>query len=286
MCYNYRTMIKPALKRFEHLVSGADENISLVDGALLIASNEYPELDIPVYRRHLESMAQELQAHAAGCGNAVDMIDTVNRYLFEDQGFAGNLAGFNDPRNSFLNDVLDRKLGIPLTLSILYMEMGTRIGLDVRGIAFPGHFLVKVVLEGEEVVLDPFSRGLVLDREELHQRLRHFPDSYRSDGKLDQLLKPAGHRDILLRMLRNLKNVYFEAEDYEHTLEMVNFMLVLAPDNVGEIRDRAFIHDQLDCFRAAIDDYHRYLMLSPGADDISYIQSRLSDLKQSAGRLH
>ncbi|MEX2524128.1 MAG: tetratricopeptide repeat protein [Gammaproteobacteria bacterium] len=279
-------MIKPALKRFEHIVTGAGENINLVDGALLIASNEYPQLDIPAYRSRLESMARELQVQVDVCRNASDMIDTVNRYLFEEQGFAGNLASFNDPRNSFLNDVLDRKLGIPLTLSILYMEMGNRVGLPVRGVAFPGHFLVKVALEGEDVVLDPFSRGLVLDRQELHQRLRHFTDSYRSERKLEQLLVPAGNRDILLRMLRNLKNVYFEAEDYEHALEMVNFMLVLAPDNVGEIRDRAYIHDQLDCFRDAIDDYQRYLMLSPGADDISYIQSRLTDLKQSAGRLH
>lgn len=278
-------MTEPALEQFEHIVTGTDENINLIDGALLIASSEYPELDIPAYRSRLDSMVRELRARARACRTASDRIDALNRYLFEDQGFTGNLSRFNDPRNSYLNEVLDRKLGIPISLSIIYMELGRRIGLDVRGIAFPGHFLVKIVAESE-TVLDPFSGGLVLDREELYERLSHFPPDYRNEQNLEHLLAPAMHRDILLRVLRNLKNIYFEAEDYEHALKMVSFMLILAPDSIGEIRDRAFLYDQLDCFHAAVEDYHRYLVLSPEADDTSYVQSRLTDLKQSAGRLH
>jgi regulator of sirC expression with transglutaminase-like and TPR domain len=280
-------MTDPALQKFKDIVTGADENINLVQAALVIASNEYPELDTTAYLDRLALMAGELRERAAGYTDPIDIIEIINEYLFDELGFSGNLTRFNDPRNSFLNDVLDRKTGIPLTLSLVYMELGNRIGLTVRGISFPGHFLVKVVCEdNDDLVLDPFSRGLILDDHELEGRLEHFSQARRSGWQLQKLLEPAGSRDILLRLLRNLKNIYFEAEDFEHALEMVNFMLVLAPSDLGEIRDRAYIHDQLDCFRAAIDDYHHYLMLSPEAHDASYIQSRLADLKQSAERLH
>ncbi len=275
-----------ALDRFACLVGGADEDIDLVEGALLIAANEYPQLDVAACRRRLDDMAGELQARAAGSRDTDRLIRVLNHYLYDELGFAGNLSNFNDPRNSFLNDVLDRRLGIPITLSLLYMELGNRVGLDVRGLSFPGHFLVKVPAEDGDRVVDAFSTGLLLDDEELRQRLRHFTGPGRGEPDLDQYLIPAGKRQILARMLRNLKNLYFEAEDYRRALAIMNFLLVLSPQSVPEIRDRAYVHDQLECFRAAIDDYQQYLMLSPQAHDAGYIQSRLADLKQSASRLH
>jgi len=279
-------MNEAALNRFKGIVTARDENINLVEAALVVASNEYPDLDIYACLRSLVMMADELQLLVLGCDDTEDIVETMNRYIFDELGFSGNLANFNDPRNSFFNDVLERRLGIPLTLSILYMELGSRIGLDIQGVSFPGHFLVKLQRDGRELVLDPFAGGIILDEDELRQRLKHFTRRGRRRWQLPRLLQPASNRAILARLLRNLKNLYFEAEDFEHALEMVNFLLVLSPSELAEIRDRAYIHDQLDCFRAAIEDYQRYLLLSPEADDATYIQTRLTDLKLSAERLH
>ena len=279
-------MTETALKDFADIVTGADENINLVEAALVIAGNEYPGLDTPACLHTLEMMADELQLRVLGCDDPGDIIAAMNRYIFDELGFSGNLANFNDPRNSYFNDVLDRRLGIPLTLSILYMELGRRIGLSIMGVSFPGHFLVKLEQDGRDLVLDPFAGGIALDEEELRQRLKHFSRAGRRDRDLAQLLAPASNRAILARMLRNLKNIYFEAEDFDHALEIVNFLLVLLPGEAAEVRDRAYIHDQLNCFRAAIEDYQDYLMLQPETDDASYIQTRLADLKLSARRLH
>lgn len=279
-------MSDAVLEKFKGIVTAKDENINLVEAALVIASNEYPGLDTDACLRTLVVMADELQLLVMGCDDTGDIIETMNRYLYDELGFSGNLTNFNDPRNSYFNEVLDRRLGIPLTLSMLYMELGNRIGLHIRGVSFPGHFLVKLERDNRELILDPFAGGIILEEDELRQRLKHFSRAGRRRWDLQQLLKPAGNRAILARMLRNLKNIYFEAEDFEHALEMVNFLLILKPAEVSEIRDRAYIHDQLDCFRAAIDDYQQYLLLSPRADDASYIQSRLTDLKLSAERLH
>lgn len=279
-------MTDTALKDFADIVTGADENINLVEAALVIAGNEYPGLDISACLRTLEMMADELQLRVLGFSDTGDVIAAMNRYIFEELGFSGNLANFNDPRNSYFNDVLERRLGIPLTLSMLYMELGRRIDLPIMGVSFPGHFLVKLEDNGRDLVLDPFSGGITLDEEELRQRLRHFSKAGRRDWDLAQLLAPASNRAILARMLRNLKNIYFEAEDYDHALEIVNFLLVLLPGDPAEVRDRAYIHDQLNCFRAAIEDYQNYLMMQPETDEASRIQTRLANLKTSARRLH
>jgi regulator of sirC expression with transglutaminase-like and TPR domain len=279
-------MTDTALKDFADIVTGADENINLVEAALVIAGNEYPGLDTSACLLNLEMMADELQLRVLGCSDTADIIAAMNRYIFDELGFSGNLANFNDPRNSYFNDVLERRLGIPLTLSMLYMELGRRIGLPVMGISFPGHFLVKLEENGRELVLDPFTGGIVLDEEELRQRLTHFSKAGRRDWDLAQLLVPASNRAILARMLRNLKNIYFEAEDFDHALEIVNFLLVLLPGDPVEVRDRAYVHDKLNCFRAAIEDYQNYLMLQPETDDAFRIQTRLADLKLSARRLH
>lgn len=274
------------LEKFAKRVSAPDREIDLVETALIIACNEYPELNISDYQRRLNLMADELQQRALGCRNVQDAVLALNAYLFDELGFSGNLSDFNDPRNSFLNDVLDRKLGIPISLSIIYMELGRRIGLAVSGVSFPGHFLVKIVTAPGEVVLDPFSRGVSLDQDELEQRLRYFSSPKHRSRPLPELLRSAGNKQIISRMLRNLKNVYLEAEDYKRALDMVNFALAIAPGKPAEIRDRALIYDQMDCYRAAIEDYQDYLMMSPRSEDAPYVKTRLAQLKLSVRRLH
>jgi regulator of sirC expression with transglutaminase-like and TPR domain len=271
-------------ERFANIVSGPDEYINLAEAALLIARGEYPEMEPSLYMQRLDRLADQCRERLGPSPSASDVIAGLNDYLFGEMGFRGDLQTFNDPRNSFLNEVLDRRLGIPITLSLLYMEIGTRLGLYVEGISFPGHFLVRVVNAGGGIVLDPFGGGRALNRTELERRLDNIRGRRR--WRLDELLLPASRRDIIARMLRNLKTIYLEQEDFPRALESVNLILEVFPALPGELRDRAQVHERMECVRAAIADYEQYLFLAPGADDAGYVQARLLELKDSAVRLH
>jgi regulator of sirC expression with transglutaminase-like and TPR domain len=272
-------------ERFAVIVSGPDENINLAEAALLIARHEYPDLEPEHYLRRLDAMAAQCRARLSPAPSAAEAIAGLSDYLFAEAGFRGDLRTFNDPRNSFLNDVLDRRLGIPITLSLLYMEVGARLGLHVDGISFPGHFLVRAACEGGGIVLDPFGGGRPLDRAELQRRLLNLP---RGAGgpDLEALLQAASRREIVARMLRNLRAIYVEQEAFARALETVNMILEIFPAAPAEIRDRAGIHERMDCVRAAIADYERYLLLAPDAGDAGRVQARLIALKGSAFRLH
>lgn len=274
------------LEKFADIVSTPDEKISLVEAALLIACNEYPELDVSDYLQRFNHMTDELHERVIGCRSTEDIVLALNEYLFDELAFTGNLSNFNDPKNSFLNDVLDRKLGIPISLSVIYIELGRRIGLSVSGVSFPGHFLVKISMTEGELVIDPFSKGVSLGEKELEERLEQISKSQKGNWTLSEMLKPASNKQILSRMLRNLKNIYLETEAYERALDMVNFALLIFPGEAAEIRDRAFIYDQMNCYRAAIEDYQDYLMLTPAGGDTVYVKTRLAELKHSARRLH
>ena len=274
------------LQRFKDIVTGPDENINLAEAALLIAAIEYPELDLDEYLQQVDKLAAEVRSRCGSNKSSEYILDTMNEYLFDELGFSGNLSEFNDPKNSFLNDVLDRKLGIPISLSVLYMEVGKRLGLDIKGVSFPGHFIVKIAVEDDEIVLDPFADGVALDQDELELRLSQFPQDQLGDWDMRHLLSSATNKEILARMLRNLKGVYIDAEDFERALVIISFILLVTPDSVSDIRERAYIYDQLDCFQAAIDDYKRYLVMTPNADDIAVVQARLMELGNSAQNLH
>lgn len=274
------------LEKFADIVSTPDEKISLIEAALLIACNEYPELDVSDYLQRFNHMTDELHERVIGCRSTEDIVLALNEYLFDELAFTGNLSNFNDPKNSFLNDVLDRKLGIPISLSVIYIELGRRIGLSVSGVSFPGHFLVKISMTEGELVIDPFSKGVSLGEKELEERLEQISKSQKGNWTLSEMLKPASNKQILSRMLRNLKNIYLETEAYERALDMVNFALLIFPGEAAEIRDRAFIYDQMNCYRAAIEDYQDYLMLTPAGGDTVYVKTRLAELKHSARRLH
>lgn len=273
--------------RLAELLNVSDDEFDLAEAALLLARFEYPFLDVATYLERLDSLAAELKARIEQEADIAERILALNQFLFSEQGFAPNLKNFYDPRNSFLNDVLERKTGIPITLSIVYMEVARRIGLPIQGVSFPGHFLVKIPLEKGDIVLDPFAGGRPLTEAELLERLKPvYGDLAPASISLEPFLVPAQKKEILVRMLRNLKAIYMHKQIFDKALAVLNDILAIAPLVPEEWRDRGSVFEQLECFRAASQDYERYLELQPGAPDLFDIRERLIGLKSQTARLN
>jgi regulator of sirC expression with transglutaminase-like and TPR domain len=258
----------------------------------MIAQDAYPELVVDRYLGEIERMAIKLRARLPGEGGAEERVVALNQFLFGDLGFTGNTREYYDPRNSYLNEVIDRRTGIPITLAILYMEVGRRIGLPLAGVSFPGHFLVRLKLRGGTLVLDPFSDGAPLSERELRERLQRVIPEGATDEvpvaelPLDQFLEPATNRQILARMLRNLKGIYRDAGKPERMLDVLNRMLVVAPDASGELRDRGFVYHKLECYRAALKDLTDYVQREPDAPDSDEVRVRMMELSSLCARLN
>jgi regulator of sirC expression with transglutaminase-like and TPR domain len=209
---------------------------------------------------------------------------SLNRYLFTQEGFRGNEADYYDPRNSFLNDVIDRKMGIPISLSALYMEVGRRGGIVVEGISFPGHFLVKAGDMQDQILVDPFHSGALLTADDCQRRLdRVYGGKVRLEASM---LAAVGPRQMLARMLRNLKTIYLRAEDYVRALRALDLLLILEPASAEDLRDRGLVYAALDCYGAAAHDLERYLGLVPEAPEAAKIVTKIAELKRRAARLH
>lgn len=276
-----------AAERLRRLVERNADTASLAEGALLVAREHYPELDIDHYLARLDTLGAILNARLPEDAGAVERILELNRFLFEEQGFGPDQDAFADPRNSFLNEVLDRRVGIPITLSIVYIEVGRRIGLALDGLSFPQHFLVKCALPEGAAVLDPFLGGASLSIEELQRRLGALRSGHRpSRAEASALLVAASRREILARVLRNLKAVYVGAEQYEDALVASHRLLMLTPTAAPELRDRGWLYHRLDCFRAALADYRRYLELAPLAADADEVRERVVELEALAARVN
>jgi regulator of sirC expression with transglutaminase-like and TPR domain len=266
--------------------------IDLARACLLIAQDAYPGLDVEGYLGEIERLAARLRGRLAEADDAEERIAALNEFLFADLGYTGNADNYYDPRNSYLNEVLDRRTGIPLTLSVLYMEIGHRIGLPLEGVSFPGHFLVRLQLRGALLVLDPFSGGVPLAEADLRARLRRVIPAGATgpvpleELPLEQFLEPAGKRQILARLLRNLKGIYREADKPERLLEVLNRMRVVAPEAHGELRDRGLLYRRLECYRAALKDLKDYSALDPEAPDIEEVRAVVVELSAVCARLN
>lgn len=273
--------------QLKELLQRDDEDIDLAEAALLLARCEYPSLDPQPYLRKLRALAAELADRIEPDADIAERILALNHFLFVEQGFAPNIENFYDPRNSFLNDVIDRRLGIPITLAVIYIEIGTHVGLPLVGVSFPGRFLVKLPLEKGDIVLDPSANGRPLSEGELLERLRPLYDDVAPAAiSLEPFLVDARKKDILLRMLRNLKAIHLHKRKLDQALVMLDDILELAPAQAQEVRERGEVYEQLECFRAAAEDYERYLALQPGASDVLDIRERLIGLKTQTARLN
>ena len=274
-------------ERWKAIVRGPEEEIDLAEAALVIAAHEYPGLDVPAYLARIDEMAAVLRSRLRQDMGSTERIFALNRFLFNELGFGGNVADYYDPRNSFLNDVIDRRLGIPITISLIYLEVGRRIGLALHGVSFPGHFLVKCTVRDGVVVLDPYGRGASLSLDELQQRLRVQRGGAETTPEVTRrMLAVAGKKHILARLLRNLKAIYLERRDAQRALAAADLVIELEPQAAEEYRDRARIYLDLECFRAALSDLRSYLMLKPGAEDAAVVKRSLVELQRIAGRLN
>jgi regulator of sirC expression with transglutaminase-like and TPR domain len=280
------------LDRFAEMLSREDGKIELASACLQIAEDAYPGLDVGGYVGEIERFAKRLRARLALDAVPEDRVIALNEFLFDDLGFSGNTDHYYDPRNSYLNEVLDRRTGIPITLSVLYMEIGRRIDLPLEGVSFPGHFLVRLPLRGGTLVLDPFSGGVPQSEAELRERLKRVIPRDAAGGvplaelPLDQFVEPASNRQILARVLRNLKGVYREKDDPERLLEVLNRMIIVAPESAAELRDRGLVYRRLECWRPALKDLSDYLEREPDAADADEVRVKMVELSKRCARLN
>jgi regulator of sirC expression with transglutaminase-like and TPR domain len=271
-----------ARRRFAKLI--ARPRVSLAEAALAIAEEEYPRLDAPSYLHAIDQLAGEVDRRAPRPErDAARVLRAVRDVLFEVHGFRGNSASYYDPRNSYLNEVMDRRLGIPITLGILYLEIADRVGVALEGVNFPGHFLVKYTAGDLEVFIDPYHHGEIFSRQECIERFRRVAPgrSFRPEH-----LDAVGARQILARLLHNLKKIYVETGDDVRSLWVTDRLVLLAPDDPAERRDRGLVEARLGGVAAALGDLEAYLEAAPGAEDAPRVRELAAQLRGKAPLLN
>lgn len=249
---------------------------SLVEKCLKLAQVfGYPNLSITEYADKLNSMGKTLRDIISDVKNPTYLISILNEYLFNTLGFSGNDDDYYNPDNNFLNVVIDRKVGIPITLSIIYIELARHIGLDLRPVGFPSHFLVK---HTEELIIDPFGGGRVLTKDDLHGILTR---SYGGEVEFaPHFLDEIEPEKILIRISRNLKNSYTESFNYEMAMRCINFILNIEPNAVEEVRDKGILEARLLHYDQALESLNKYLELSPEADDVDGVLDLIKSIKE------
>jgi regulator of sirC expression with transglutaminase-like and TPR domain len=280
------------LEPFAELLAREDVRIDLAHACLMVAQDAYPKLDVERYLGEIERMAMRLRGQMPQTSQPEERVAALNEFLFDELGYSGNTDEYYDPRNSYLNEVMDRKTGIPITLSVLYMALGRRVGLPLEGVSFPGHFLVRLRLRNGVLVLDPFAGGAPQSAKELRERLQRVIPPGALDRvaagelPLEQFLEPATNRQIIARVLRNLKGIYRETDKPQEQLDVLNRMLLVAPEASAELRDRGIVYHRLECYRAALKDLSDYVEREPNAPDFEDVRVRMMELSALCARLN
>ena len=286
----------PAAQTWQDILNAPRDQLSLAEAALVIARDAHPLLDVTVYLARIDNLAAVLKQRLPADIADTEKLARLNYYLFTELAFTGNSDDYYDPRNSYLNDVIDRKLGIPITLSVLLIEVGRRLGLTMSGVSFPGHFLVKCALRDGAVIIDAYAKGATLGIKDLQKRLRAL------SGGVDvppeavmRLLNAAAHVDIIARMLRNLIGIHRERggrdvrdgrDDRARALALANQVIDLCPQGADDFRVRARLLEELECFRAALADFENVLRLAPEASDVNAVRGKIAELRERVSRLN
>ena len=270
-----------AILELERLVaSESADNVAgdfdLATGALLVASIDDPNVDIDGCCANLDRIAEAARARMPSEAGPLEELNAITDLLFGVIGFAGNRDDYYDPNNSYLNQVLQRRLGIPITLSLLCIEVGRRAGVPVLGIGMPGHFLVRHRDE-ENYFVDAFNGGLIMNRDECGAVLRQATGE---DARLEEShLNPVTPREILARVLRNLKAIYWDREEFDRCITIIGGLMAVLPDRPEEQRDRGVVHLKAGNHQQSADDFAAYIEAAPNADDIETVRNALSRLR-------
>ncbi len=286
----FRFAAPTALEYFASLVAD-DASLPLVEAAVAIAQDEFPDLDTQTVLADIDSMAERLRRRIPADAPAVQRLRWLNRYFFQELGFAGNVNNYYDAHNSYLNSVLTTRRGIPITLAVLYIELATQIGLTARGVSFPGHFLVKLRMHAGahhgEVVIDPFT-GQSLSREELDERVAPYKRSQGLMGDFDAplglFLQTAEPREVVARLLRNLKEIHRTGSDWPRLLAVLDRLVILLPQAYEERRDRGLALAELGELGRGADELAVYLDHCTNAPDRAAMRARYDELRRR--RLH
>ena len=265
-------------ERFATLAELPDEQIELAQAALTMATVEDPRLDLHEHIAALDSLADGASRRLSGERDPLYCVNALSEFLFDEMGFRGNREDYYDPRNSLLNAVLSRRLGIPITLSLIYIEIGKRLGIGLLGIGMPGHFLVRHA-GLSDMFVDPFYGGIILSVEECAQRLRQITSA---DARWSPAyLSPISNLEFIARMLRNLKATYWRRQDYDRALRATNWLMALQPDATYERRDRGMLYALTGRHALALNDLERYVSSSPFTQDATQTHQLIRQLKRS-----
>ena len=267
-----------ALQYFAALVA-EDEGFPVLEAALALAQDELPQLDVQGELARIDALSLRLSQRIPADAVPLQRLRLLNRYFFHELGFAGNVNNYYDRRNSLLPEVLQSRRGIPITLALLYIELAAQCGLQAVGVSFPGHFLIKVHLPKGEVVIDPFS-GRSLSREALEERLLPYRQRHQlaaeDETPLGLFLQPASGRDVIARMLRNLKEVNHSVRDWARLVQVQQRLLILLPQAWDEYRDQALALAELHRYADAAQALRTYLMQRPNATDAPALRRHLA----------
>ncbi len=279
-------MMIHSLDYFTSLVR-QDDSIPLFEAALSIAQGMSAQLDLMAVQLEVDGFAQRLQQRLPADASDLQKVRLLNHFFYRELGFGPNLNNFYDPDNSYLDRVIATRRGIPISLALIYMELAQQVGLEFRGISFPGHFLMKLPLTAGAIVLDPLN-GASLSQAELEERLLPYvqqqPDM--AEAPVTQFLQAATTREILVRMLHNLKAIFLENQQWKALLEVQQRLMILLPDEITERRDRGSAYAMLECPQAALQDLEAYVHARPNAADASDIRARLPQLRAASQRLN
>jgi len=269
---------------FVRAVGRSEPALDLARAALLVAAESDPRLDVDSQLHTLESWATELRARLEPGWNNLQKLARLRSFVFEELGFRGDSKDYFNPNNSLLNQVMERRLGVPLTLSIIFMELGWRVGIPFEGVGFPGHFLVRLTGEPRDLVLDPFNHGRTMHEDDCRRLLDEV-----TGGRLEfdgRLLASVTKRDIITRLLLNVKGAYLRANQDEGALAAVERLLLIHPEDMDEVRDRGLLLYRLQRFSAALDALNAYLAARPNAPDRDNIAQHVISLRQLLASLN
>src|SRR6201747_2768019 len=267
------------LDYFTSLVA-EDDSLPLTEAALSLAQDAYPDLDLQGVLAEIDERVLRVRRRMPEDADIKQKVGVLNRFFFRELGFTSNLNDYHDPDNSHLNVVLKRRRGIPISLAVVYLEMADQLGIPVRGVSFPAHFLLRVTTPDGDVMLDP-TTGHYLSESQMVEMLEPYVQRVGESlgSALRVLLQPATRREIVARMLRNRKSVYLQTERWQRLLAVQQRLVILLPENIEEVRDRGFAYARLDYLRPALEDLQRYLDDRPDAEDATVGESQLHELR-------